>query len=465
MNTTLAPKPTPAAEPGRDLMIVEDNVGLQTQMRWAMADDFVVHIARDQTEALRVMGEIGPRLVILDLGLPPDAEGATEGLATLARIVERYPDTKVIVASGNADRSNAMKAIAAGAYDYFSKPVDIDDLKLILERAWQFYLLEEDNRRLREGTRTPIEGIVAASRLMIDICKLVERVAPTDISLLILGESGTGKEVVARALHRLSQRSQGPLVAVNCAAIPDALLESELFGHERGAFTGAIKQTKGKVEQAQGGTLFLDEIGDMPLPLQAKLLRFLQNKTFQRVGGRDDLVVDLRVVSASNRDLAHMITQGLFREDLYFRLNEVKIIMPPLRAREEDAVLIAHTLLQRFAQVYNKGVLEFSTGALAAIARYDWPGNVRELENRIKRAVVLGQGSKITSSDLDFTGTVDEESAVSLKEVSSKAAIGAITKALSIHNYNVSRAAKALGISRRTLYTLMSGYGIKSPPR
>jgi two-component system NtrC family response regulator len=411
------------------------------------------------------MARHNPRLVVLDLGLPPDPAGATEGLAVLEHIVERYPETKVIVASGNAERLNAMKAVSSGAYDYFSKPVDIDELKLILERAWQLHLLEQDNRRLKQITRGPIDGVIAASTAMIDICRMVERIAPTDVSLMLLGESGTGKEVIARALHKLSQRGTGPLVAVNCAAIPDALLESELFGHERGAFTGAIKQTRGKVEQADGGTLFLDEIGDMPLPLQAKLLRFLQGRTFQRVGGREDITIDVRIVSASNRDLQQMITQSTFREDLYFRLNEVKVVLPPLRDREGDAVLIACTLLQRFAQIYKKGQLDFSPGALTAIMRYEWPGNVRELENRIKRAVVLSRGNRIMAEDLDLGIKVEEEETVSLKDVRRKAEVDAIAKALAACNYNVSRTAKNLGVSRPTLYSLLAGYNIKIPPR
>jgi len=453
------------ATPTRDLMIVEDDRGLQSQMRWALADDFNVHIAKDRSEAIDVMARHNPRLVVLDLGLPPDPAGATEGLAVLEHIVERYPETKVIVASGNAERLNAMKAVSSGAYDYFSKPVDIDELKLILERAWQLHLLEQDNRRLKQITRGPIDGVIAASTAMIDICRMVERIAPTDVSLMLLGESGTGKEVIARALHKLSQRGTGPLVAVNCAAIPDALLESELFGHERGAFTGAIKQTRGKVEQADGGTLFLDEIGDMPLPLQAKLLRFLQGRTFQRVGGREDITIDVRIVSASNRDLQQMITQSTFREDLYFRLNEVKVVLPPLRDREGDAVLIACTLLQRFAQIYKKGQLDFSPGALTAIMRYEWPGNVRELENRIKRAVVLSRGNRIMAEDLDLGIKVEEEETVSLKDVRRKAEVDAIAKALAACNYNVSRTAKNLGVSRPTLYSLLAGYNIKIPPR
>jgi len=461
----LAPMLSETAAPTRDLMIVEDDKGLQHQMRWAMADDFIVHIAKDRGEALAVMARHHPSLVVLDLGLPPDEAGATEGLAILEKIVESYPGTKVVVASGNADRANAMKAIAIGAYDYFSKPVEVDELKLILGRAWQLHILEEDNHRLNQVVRGPIDGIIAASAKMIDICRLVERVAPTDVSLLILGESGTGKEVVARALHSLSERQRGPFIAVNCAAIPDALLESELFGHERGAFTGAIKQTCGKVEQARGGTLFLDEIGDMPLHLQAKLLRFLQNRTFQRVGGTEDLVVDLRIVSASNRDILGMIAQGTFREDLYFRLNEVKVVIPPLRAREGDSVLIAYALLERFAQVYKKGQLDFSPGALAAISHYEWPGNVRELENRIKRGVVLGQGNRVTTADLDLVPAEGEEDSVSLKDVRRKAEADAIRRALTSCKNNLSRTAKTLGVSRPTLYSLLAGYDIKMPPK
>jgi two-component system NtrC family response regulator len=455
---------SPTAKPSRHLLIVEDDPGLQQQMRWAMADDFIVHIASNRTEALDVMARCGPPLVLLDLGLPPDAAGASEGIEALEQIIERFPGTKIIVASGNAERANAMKAVAAGAYDFFSKPVEIDELKLILERAWQMYSLEEDNRRLTLVSRGPLEGIVAASTVMLDICRLVERAAPTDVSLLILGESGTGKEVIARALHDLSERRRGPFVAVNCAAIPDALLESELFGHERGAFTGAIKQTRGKVEQAKGGTLFLDEIGDMPLPLQAKLLRFLQERVLQRVGGTEDIPVDLRVVSASNRDIQSMIGLGTFREDLYFRINEVKVVIPPLRARPGDAVLIAYTLLQRFALIYKKGPLEFSPGALATITRYVWPGNVRELENRIKRAVVLARSSRITATDMDLVNSVvEEEEAVSLKEIRRQAELDAIERALRSCKYNLSQVARVLGVSRPTLYSLLRTYEIKVP--
>jgi two-component system NtrC family response regulator len=455
----------PDSDGKRDLLIVEDDAGLQTQMRWAMSDDFVVHIAGDKAEALEVMDRFHPPLTILDLGLPPDAAGATEGLGVLEQIVERYPGTKVIIASGNAERDNAIKAISAGAYDYFTKPVDIGELKIILGRALRMHALEEDNRRLAQAPRGPIEGIITAANAMIDVCRLVERVAPTDVSLLILGESGTGKEVIARALHQMSPRQNGPFVAVNCAAIPDALLESELFGYERGAFTGAIKQTRGKVEQAKGGTLFLDEIGDMPLALQVKLLRFLQNRTFQRIGGREEIVADLRIASASNRDLQALIVQGLFREDLYFRLNEVKVVLPPLRERQGDAVLIASALLQRYAEIYKRGQMEFLPSALAAISNYSWPGNVRELENRVKRAAVLSRSGRVTASDLDLGGASENNSPTPLREVRRKAEVDAINVALVGCDYNLSQTAKALGVSRPTLYSLLAGYDIKLPPK
>jgi len=461
----LAQSASTPSQPMRDLLIIEDDKGLQHQMRWAMSDEYIVHLAQGQAEALEIMSRVKPYLVLLDLGLPPDATGATEGIATLERITEDYPTTKTIVASGNADRVNAMKAISVGAYDFFSKPVDIDELKLILDRAWHLHLLEEDIRQLRAVERGSLVGIVAASKIMLGVCTLVERVAPTDVSILIHGESGTGKEVVVRALHGLSQRARGPLITVNCAAIPDALLESELFGHERGSFTGAIKQTCGKVEQANGGTLFLDEIGDMPLPLQAKLLRFLQSHTLQRVGGSTNIVVDIRVIAATHRDLADMVEKGTFRKDLLFRLNEIKIVIPPLRSRDGDALLIAESFLKSFAKTLKKGDLTFSPAAVSAITNYGWPGNVRELENRIKRAVVLGQGPEITAADLDLASGRGERSPALLKEARQRAETRAIERALVASGNNLSHAAKALKISRPVLYGLLKTYGIRTPPR
>ncbi len=452
----------PAEEPTRDILIVEDDAGLQSQMRWAMSNDFVVHVAGDRTEALNIMARHRPALVVLDLGLPPDPDGATEGLAILDSILAEYPGTKIVVASGNEDRNNAIKAVSFGAYDFFGKPVDIDQLRLILERAWQLHVLEEENRRLTSPAGKALDGIIAASSAMLDVCRIVERVAPTDVSLLIMGESGTGKEMFARAVHNCSERVRGPFVAVNCAAIPENLLESELFGYERGAFTGAVRQTKGKVEQAKNGTLFLDEIGDMPMALQAKLLRFLQNRTFQRLGGREDITVDLRIVSATNRNLQEMIAQGAFREDLFFRLNEVCITVPALREREGDSLVLAHTFLHRFAESYRKGRMDFSQGALVAISNYAWPGNVRELENRIKRAVVLARENRITPADLGFAETVENEAFVTLRQARRKAEIDAIQKALASCHNNLSRAARILGVSRPTLYSLLATYDIRA---
>ncbi len=452
----------PAEAPTRDLLVVEDDAGLQSQMRWAMSNDFVVHVAGNRSEALNIMERHRPSLVVLDLGLPPDPDGATEGLGTLDSILAGYPGTKIVVASGNEDRNNAIKAVSFGAYDFFGKPVDIDQLRLILERAWRLHVLEEENRRLTCPSSKALDGIIAASSVMLDVCRVVERVAATDVSLLIMGESGTGKEMFARAVHNCSERVRGPFVAVNCAAIPENLLESELFGYERGAFTGAARQTKGKVEQAKNGTLFLDEIGDMPMALQAKLLRFLQNRTFQRLGGREDITIDLRIVSATNRNLQEMIVHGAFREDLFFRLNEVCITVPALREREGDALVLAHTFLHRFAEIYRKGRMDFSQGALVALSNHAWPGNVRELENRVKRAVVLAQENRITPTDLGLTESAENDAFVTLRQARRKAEVDAIQKALASCHNNLSRAAKILGVSRPTLYSLLATYDIRA---
>lgn len=440
-------------------------MGLQRQLKWAINDSFEIHTARDRSEALSLLTRIRPSIVLLDLGLPPDVSGASEGFAILETIADLYPDTKVIVASGHVERSTAMRAISLGAYDFFSKPVDADDLTLVLERAWQLHALELDNRRLCEQQHPVLEGILTLAPEMAAVCRLVERIAAADVSVLVLGESGTGKEMIVNALHHLSSRATSPLVAINCASIPEALLESELFGHERGAFTDAIRQTIGKAEQAQGGTLFLDEIGDMPLLIQAKFLRFLQGRSFQRVGGHEEIHVDVRIVSATHRDLPRMIQEGTFREDLFYRLNEVQVDIPPLRQREGDIELLAQTFLVRFSTRYNKGPLQYSAGALTAMKRYAWPGNVRELENRVRRAVILGQGGVITTADLEFDGVRDDESPASLKEARRKAEGRALEKAIMATGYNLSRAAQLLDISRPTLYALLSTYEIKIPQR
>ena len=451
----------PAIAPERKLLIVEDDAGLQKQMRWALADAFDVHIAGDRQTALEIMASQRPAVVVLDLGLPPDPNGATEGLQTLETIVGTYPGTKVIIASGNEDRRHAMRAISYGAYDFFAKPVDIDQLRLILNRAWNLHELEEENRRLSREARMPLGGIIGTSPAMVDVCRTVERVAATDVSLLIMGESGTGKELIARALHDGSDRARGPFIAVNCTAIPENLLESELFGYERGAFTGAVKQTIGKVEQAKNGTLFLDEIDDMPASLQAKMLRFLQNRSFQRLGGREEIIVDVRIASATNRDLKAMCAQGTFREDLFFRLNEVSVTLPPLRAREGDALMIAQVLLRKYADVYKKGGMELSRAAQVAIGSYGWQGNVRELENRMKRAVVLSQGPRIQPSDLGLNAQETNDMLMTLKQARQKAEGEAVKRALTSAGNNLTHAAKLLGVSRPTLYNLLAAYDIK----
>nr|MDQ2694640.1 PEP-CTERM-box response regulator transcription factor [Pseudomonadota bacterium] len=377
----------------RKLLIVEDDLGLQSQLRWCF-EDYEVLLAESRESALAQLRRHEPPLVTLDLGLPPDPANAGEGLATLEEILALVPETKVIVVTGNDDRDNALRAVALGAYDFYQKPVDAEVLKLIVDRAYRLYELERENRELaRQRQTSPLQGIIAASSQMLKICSTIEKVAPTDVTVLLLGESGTGKELLARALHELSQRAGRRFVAINCAAIPETLLESELFGYEKGAFTGAAKQTKGKIEYADRGTFFLDEVGDLPMALQAKLLRFLQQRVIERVGGREEIPVDVRVVCATHRDLQAAIAEGTFREDLYYRISEITIHIPPLREREGDAVILARTFLELFSRKMGRALRGFSKDAVAALEAYPWPGNVRELENRIKRAVIMSEGN------------------------------------------------------------------------
>ena len=447
----------------RKLLVVEDDPGLQSQLRWALSDGGEVHLANDRPAALALLRREAPAVVVLDLGLPPDTNGASEGLAALSDILALQPATKVIIASGNEARENAVKAIALGAYDFYPKPVDIDVLRLIIERAWQLHDLEEERRRLLKARESsPLAGVVAASSEMLKVCRAVERIAASDVSVLLTGESGTGKEVLAHALHGLSVRADRPFVAINCAAIPENLLESELFGHEKGAFTGAVKQTVGKIEQADRGTLFLDEIGDMALALQAKLLRFLQDRTIERVGGRKQIAVDLRIVSATNQDLASQMAEGRFREDLFYRINEVGIDIPPLRARTGDAVLLANFYLRRFNQSFERAIKGFTGDALAAIAAHPWPGNVRELENRMKRAMVMADGKLISAADLDLQDDAEPAVFPTLRQLRERAEFDAVTQALALARDNVSQAAKLLGVSRPTLYDLMRQFRLKA---
>jgi two-component system NtrC family response regulator len=445
----------------KPLLVVEDNPGLQKQLKWAFSG-FEVHIAADRPAALTLLEQHRPHVVTLDLGLPPDTANATEGLAALGEILERAPHTKVIVVTGNDDRDVALRAVSLGAYDFYQKPVDPDVLALIVERASRLYDLEAENRRLQAAQAGRVlDGIVYTSDAMLEACNMVERVGPTDVTTLLQGESGTGKELFARALHDLSPRKEGPFVAVNCAAIPETLLESELFGYEKGAFTGAAKQTRGKIEHASGGTFFLDEIGDMPLPLQAKMLRFLQERQVERLGGHNPVPVDVRVICATHQDLAALIKTGGFREDLFYRISEIVIRIPALREREGDKILLARTFLEKYAAEHGREFRGFSETASEQIEAYNWPGNVRELENRIKRCVVLADGKTISATDLGLQERA-ESVQLDLRQAREEAERRVIQRALDIHDSNMSRTAEALGVSRPSLYSLMKKLGINA---
>ncbi len=445
----------------KHLLVVEDDPGLQSQLRWCFSG-YEVQIAGNRQEAVTAVRRFEPGVVLLDLGLPPDPGGVSEGLATLEEILAIAPETKIIVVTGDNDRANAVKAIAMGAYDFYQKPVDSDILSLIVDRAYHVYELELENRKLQEVRSTmPLSGIIATSPQMMKACRMLEKVAPTNITTLLLGESGTGKELFARALHELSPRAGKRMVAINCAAIPDNLLESELFGYEKGAFTGAAKQTKGKIEYADGGTLFLDEIGDLPLELQAKLLRFLQERVIERVGGREEIPVDVRIVCATHQNLPKLVKEGAFREDLYYRISEITIDIPPLRERDGDALVLARAFLERFNEELGCNIKGFDKEAVQAIETHDWPGNVREMESRIKRAAILANGKYITVEDLGL-GTPDKDAPpLNLRQVREEAERKAIRRALSYTGNNISEAAKTLGITRPTLYNLLEKHGLK----
>jgi two-component system NtrC family response regulator len=421
-------------EHSRKLLIVEDDPGLLSQLKWCF-EDYDVATAEDRNAAITELRRHDPMVVLQDLGLPPNPEGVDEGLATLQELLKLSPHTKVIVVTGHGDQENALKSVALGAYDFYQKPVDTETLQLLVERAFNISELECENRRLQSlASESPLDGIVAASEGMLNVCRMIEKVAPTNVTTLLLGESGTGKELLARALHNLSPRKDQKFVAINCAAIPENLLESELFGHEKGAFTGAVKQTPGKIEIADGGTLFLDEIGDMPLPLQAKMLRFLQERVIERVGGREEISVDVRVVCATNQNPVELIEKGAFREDLYYRVSEITIDIPPFR---DDANV--------------------------AIESYSWPGNVRELENKIKGAVIMADGKQVTAADLGLDGEESSEvESLNLREVRQRAESKAIRTALMKNFGNISRAAEQLGVTRPTLYDLLNKYGLSA---
>ena len=442
------------------LLVVEDDEGLQRQLKWAY-EGYEIVCAGDRQAAIDALRAHEPAVVTLDLGLPPDPDGTDEGFATLAEILRLKPDTKVIVATGHGARESATRAVAMGAYDFYKKPVDIDDLGLIVARAFHLHEIETENRRLETGSSATVLGsIITAAPEMLKVARTIERVASADVSVMLLGASGTGKELLARAVHEASGR-KGEFIAINCAAIPENLLEAELFGYERGAFTGAVKSNIGKIELAQAGTLFLDEVGDIPLPLQVKLLRFLQERVIERIGGRQPIAVDTRIVCATHQDLEAMIADGRFREDLYYRLAEIVVKIPSLAERSGDAVLLARHFVNRFARELNASVQLLSPDAVDAVDAYNWPGNVRELENRIKRAVIMADGKAITAGDLDLqTGVVpsDDVLPINLRAAREVADRRAIRQAMSRTENNISGAAKLLGISRPTLYDLLKQY-------
>jgi two-component system NtrC family response regulator len=441
------------------LLIVEDDPGLASQMRWCF-DGLDVAVAADEASALAEARRTAPDVVTLDLGLPPDPGGTRVGFALLESLQALLPEAKIIVITGREEQEHALRAIALGAYDYYQKPVQSDTLAFVVNRALRLVELERRNRELAAAQGpSPLTGIIAASRAMLELCRKIERVAPTDATVLVLGETGTGKELVARAIHAGSERRTRPFVAINCAAIPENLLESELFGHEKGSFTGAVARKIGKIENANGGTLFLDEIGDMPAALQAKILRFLQERQIERVGGTTPIDVDVRVISATHRPIEQMLRDGAFREDLYFRISEISLTAPPLREREGDAVLIARALGQRYAE---RRRLRLSTDAISAIEAHAWPGNVRELENRMKRACIMAEGNQITARDLELEPARGDAAppVLDLRRVRDAAERDAIVKALAHADHNLARTARLLGISRPTLYNLLDKHGL-----
>jgi two-component system NtrC family response regulator len=446
------------------LLLVEDDQDIREQLKWAMSRDYTVLEAKDRRAAMTVVRRDCPWLVLLDLGLPPAEDDVTEGMATLREILQFDPAIKVIISTGKSDQRIALNAIQSGAYDFVEKPVELDVLKVILQRAAYLHRLEHENRVLMAQAGAGAVGqLLGLSSPMQGLFKLIRRVASSSVPVLITGESGTGKELVAKAIHRESPRLNGPFVAINCGAIPEQLLESELFGHEKGSFTGAHQQQKGKIEYANGGTLLLDEIGEMPLALQVKLLRFLQESQIDRVGGREPVEVDTRIVAATNINLQEAIESGKFRKDLYYRLSVVQIPVPSLRERGEDIILLAQAFLLRYRAALNVRVSGLSEDAREAIRTYSWPGNVRELENRIKRGVIMAAGATLTPGDLELTWNAPERRPLTFKEAKLQMERDFLLRSLVTHNWNITRAAEELGISRQTLHDFIKKYGLDKP--
>lgn len=443
------------------ILIVDDDETIRQQMKWALMESYEIFLADNRKTALEIFRRELPPVVTLDLGLPPHPREATEGLLVLADMLQIRQGTKIIIVSGNSERANALKAIEQGAYDFFYKPIEVDELKIIIRRALHLSRLEQEHREFQQRlSHLPFEEILGESQPMRDLFATIRKISTTDISVLIMGESGTGKELVARAIHRQSGRKEGPFIAINCGAIPEQLLESELFGHEKGAFTGAHIQRRGRIESAQKGTLFLDEIGELPPGLQVKLLRFLQSHRLERVGGREEIEVDVRVTAATNVDLKKAMAEGRFREDLYYRLGGVVLSVPPLRDREGDVVLLATSLLQRYAEESKKKVIGFNRQAIATLQSYAWPGNVRELENRIKRAVIMAEGQRLTPEDLELVSSFSKYEGKPLKDAREALEREMIQKTLAKNKGNVTQTAAELGVTRPTLYELMGKLGI-----
>lgn len=453
------------------LIIIEDNLEMRNQLRWALASEYDVYIAGDGSEALSLIKKHAPKVVTLDLGLPPDESGCEEGFRCLEEILRSAPTTKVIMITGNDERENALRAVHSGAYDYYSKPFNLAELKVILKRAFHLAAIENENSRLQNNIfqhgLNP-GGIIGTSPRMLEVFSSIRKVASSDVAVLITGESGTGKELVAKAVHGLSMRKSGSYIAINCGAIPENLLESELFGHEKGAYSGSNARVQGKVEYASRGTLFLDEIGELPLNLQVKLLRFLQEKTIQRVGGREDIAVDARIIAATNRDIIKDTEVGIFREDLYYRISVIHIKLPPLRNRGEDIMLLANFFLRRFGKEFGKKARRFSTDSVKLLESYEWPGNVRELENRVQRAVIMSDETIIEPEYLDFSLCSSKEGIhsfanLTLKDAREMVEREMVVAAMENQRNNMAKAADELGVSRPTLYDLVRKHNIAKP--
>lgn len=443
------------------LLIVEDDSSIATQMKWALAKDYEIFLAEDRASALEILIKEQPPVVTLDLGLPPYPGEVKEGFMALTEMLSQDGFVKVVIITGQGEKDHALKAIGEGAYDFFCKPIQIEELKVVLGRAFYVSKLEREHCELQQLlSGESFEGMLGTSPQMQEVFSSIRKVATTEVPVLIAGESGTGKELVARAIHRNSSRKEGPFVIINCSAIPETLLESELFGHEKGAFTGAHIQRKGRFEMAQGGTLFLDEIGELSLPLQVKLLRFLQEQKIERVGGREPIVVDTRVLAATNKDLTQALKEGKFREDLYYRLRVVTVSLPPLRERGEDILLLATSLLQRYVHENKKKITGFTPQAIQTLKTYSWPGNVREIENRIKRAVIMAEGQKVTPADMELDFLYSKYEGKGLKGAWETLEKDLIQNALSKNKGNIAKTAEELGVSRPTLYNLMEKLGI-----